>query len=73
VDVEQIRALEAEKVFVRERGRSSSGLKMDERHAELSPSGTARWCIELVSLTPVRPSKPPGCRSRPVDGVLALP
>ena len=37
VDVEQIRALEGEKVFVliRERGRSSSGLKMDERHAEL--------------------------------------
>ena len=37
VDVEQIRALEGEKVFVliRERGRSSSGLRMDERHAEL--------------------------------------
>jgi ketosteroid isomerase-like protein len=37
VDVEQIRALEDEKVFVRirERGRSSSGLEMDERHAEL--------------------------------------
>ena len=37
VDVEQVRAAEGEKVFVliRERGRSSSGLKMDERHAEL--------------------------------------
>jgi ketosteroid isomerase-like protein len=37
VDVEQIRAAEDEKVFVliRERGRSSSGLEMDERHAEL--------------------------------------
>jgi ketosteroid isomerase-like protein len=37
VDVEQIRAAHGEKVFVliRERGWSSSGLKMDERHAEL--------------------------------------
>ena len=37
VDIEQIRAVDGEKVLVlnRERGRSSSGLKMDERHAEL--------------------------------------
>lgn len=37
VDVEQIRAVQGEKelVFIRERGRSSSGLEMDERHAEL--------------------------------------
>ncbi|MDX6582091.1 MAG: hypothetical protein QOI10_1275 [Solirubrobacterales bacterium] len=37
VDVEQIRAAQGEKVLViiRERGRSSSGLEMDERHAEL--------------------------------------
>jgi ketosteroid isomerase-like protein len=37
VDVEQIRGVQGEKVlvFIRERGRSSSGLEMDERHAEL--------------------------------------
>jgi ketosteroid isomerase-like protein len=37
VDIEQIRAAQGEKVlvFIRERGRSRSGLNMDERHAEL--------------------------------------
>jgi ketosteroid isomerase-like protein len=66
VEVERIVEAEDDRVvlFMRETGRSSTGLGMGERHAELYTLRDGKIVRRRASLIRSRPSKPPGFRSR---------